>query len=372
MSGLWPSPAQEAVLRACLAPQAEALHARDALTAHPQQAELDPATLQLAPLFYRRWPDSGHPLAVTGKRAYLSIWAQNRERLEHLAVVLDRFRTAGIRCLVLKGAALLLRHYRDLGVRPMRDFDLLVAPEAVEAAARQLAAAGYASDDGWTIDAILRHARVGHAWQFSLGREQSCDLHWRPVVRCYSPEVARLFWEGAAEMASEYGPITALSPTDQLFHVCAHGLQWDWVPQVRWIADAVTVMREPVDWARIGRLADEAPMRMRLARALDCLGRRFGAPVPPGFPAHLESSAPPWERCEYGLMLKPCPLGPADSVRWHLHHFRRIRAFDPEWSGEPFWLGFPQYIAAFLNARGGRDLWHKLRPEFAARFRRRG
>ncbi len=46
--------------------------------------------------------------------------------------------------------------------------------------------------------------RAAHAWQFYKkgedgGEEQMCDLHWHPVIRCYSPKVSRMFLEGASE-----------------------------------------------------------------------------------------------------------------------------------------------------------------------------
>jgi hypothetical protein len=352
MSGVWPTPAQELVLAACCAPEPEARKALDLLPAGRADEALDSAVAGLGPLLYRRSPSADHPAVAAGKRAYLSLWRQNYERLGHLSSVLTVFRSSGIECLLLKGAALALRHYRDLGVRGMRDFDLLIAERDLKPAIARLKEAGYAAENGYSAADIERRARVGHAWQFTTRDGQTCDLHWRPLVRCYSPEVTRMFRQGAERIP--LGNISAWvpAPTDQLFHVCAHGLQWDWHPQLRWVADAMTVLREPIDWDRLCTLAAQSCMGFRLAHA----------------PA-LDNAAAKWERREYRLLLKACPLGFLDSARWHAWHFHRIRPFDPVWSAMPRLTGFPQYLGAFLDAASPAELWGKLRPELNARFR---
>lgn len=349
MSGPWPDPVQEFVLAACFGAGLEQV------PAHPT-----PSLHQLTPLLYRRWPHEPSALIAEGKRAYLATWRQNQERLEHLHTFVGALREAGIPSIVLKGAALALCHYRDLGVRGMRDFDVLVPERDVERAIACVLALGYVAEDGLSAEAIRRRTRVGHAWQFAKG-EQTCDLHWRPVVRCFSPEVTRLFWEGGRAD----GEVTVLSPTDQLFHVCAHGLQWDWQPQVRWVADALTVMEQPVDWERIALLAKHASMEARVGHALQYLRVRFAAPVPGRF----LDTAPGWQRREYRLMLKPCPLGMLDSAEWHIHHFRRIRPFDAHWGKTHVAKGFLEYLREFLGARGTRDAAARLRDELKARAR---
>jgi hypothetical protein len=137
-----------------------------------------------------------------------------------------------------------------------------------------------------------------------------------------------MFCDAAETSPLAYGTVAVLSSTDQLFHVCAHGLQWDWSPPIRWIADALTVMREPIDWDRIGRLAAESSMRIRLASALRYPQFRFGAPVPRDILERLEHAAPRWERREQRSLLKPCPLGALDSAAWHAYNFHRLRPFD--------------------------------------------
>jgi hypothetical protein len=287
--GCWPTPVQEQLLLACFAVDTIALRAADSLSL--AACPMEPSVSGLLALLYRRWPSVESELVQEGRKVYLTLWRQNHERMRHLADLLVEFRQLGIDCLVLKGAALALRYYKDLGVRGMRDFDILVPLHDLERAILRLEQLGYLADGDYSASAILRQVRVGHAWQFSANG-QSCDLHWRPVVRCYSPEVTRLFRDSAQTVPLGDITMAVLSPTDQLFHVCAHGLQWDWTPPIRWIADALTILREPIDWDRIFPLATASCMHTRLGRALDYLRTSFDAPVPPDLLQRLERAAP--------------------------------------------------------------------------------
>lgn len=365
--GCWPTPVQEQLLLACFAAEPIALRAVDALSSSLAADSHEPTVSGLLALLYRRWPSLESGLVQEGRKAYLTLWRQNHERLQRLADLMLEFQKLGIECVVLKGAALALRYYRDLGVRGMRDFDILVSEQDLEAAIARLQELGYSADGDFPARAILRQTRVGHAWQFSANG-QSCDLHWRPVVRCYSPDVTRMFRDSAETAPLGDTTVAVLSPTDQLFHVCAHGLQWDWNPPIRWIADALTVLREPIDWERMFRLATASCMRTRLASALDYLRIRFEAPVPPAITERLEQAAPGWEAREHGLLQKPCPLGTFDSVSWHVYHFRRLRPFDPDWRSAPLWVAFPQYLETFLGANGWPEFARKLWPELKVRL----
>jgi hypothetical protein len=59
-------------------------------------------------------------------------------------------------------------------------------------------------------------------------------------------------FRAAAEPVTFQGNrLRILSPTDQLLHVCGHAARWGEVPAIRWVADAVLILREgPIDWQR--------------------------------------------------------------------------------------------------------------------------
>jgi len=359
---------EEQLLSACFAPAADAHEALRRCLSELAGAELEPGAMQLLPLVYRRWPAVENEAVELGRRAYLATWQRNRQRMAQLGEIAARFRESGIPWMALKGAALLLRHYADFGLRGMTDLDILIHAEDLGSAALLLNRAGYRAEEDATPDAIRRQARVRHAWQFFGEPDWNFDLHWRPLSRCYSPEVTRLFWEGAETVRFEDQDILVPSPTDQLFHVSVHGLQWEWTRKIHWIGDALSILREPVNWERLCHLAAQAEMSFRLGNALSFLYERFRAPIPVGLPGRLSRSAPKWERREYRLLMKPCPLGVYDSVAWHAYHFRRIRPFDGSWRRTSLGIAFPKYLAAFLDARGLRCLCRKLWPHLNLRI----
>ena len=240
----------------------------------------------------------------------------------------------------------------------MEDVDLLVHPDDVEGAAQTLQRAGWIPEEGAGLDEIVRAKRVRHAWQFNSAGGESCDLHWHPVLRCYSPAVAALFWQGARGARLLQREVNVPCPTDQLFHACAHGLQWSWTPQIRWVPDALAVLRSSpeLDWDRLLNLAAHAEMNVRLHHALGYLRETFEAPVPLTVLDQLQSAGDVRrEEREYLLLQKECPLGLTDRALWHVTNFRRIRRFDREWAGRFWGPAFAEYISAFLNSSGIRD-----------------
>lgn len=373
--GCWPTPLQQLLLGACFLPKARADEEFETWSRQVDLSRLDETSLRFLPLLYRRWGDDPLDLetAEYGRRVYLALRAQNRQRLSLAADLLETLEEAGVNCLLLKGIALIARHYRDSGLRAMADVDVLIHPHDVRLAVSALEQSRWIAEQGFSIEQILGQRRVGHAWQFSRGDEESCDLHWRPVTRCYSPAVAELFWRDA-EVADICGhPAKVPCPTDQFFHVCIHGLQWSWTPQIRWIADALTILRssEALDWDRLLRLAKDADMTVRLQHALGYLKTRLAANIPDEVvDAAGAAAVGKWERREYVLLQKPCPLGPLDSASWHAAHFRRIRRFDREWASKNYAAGFLEYLALFLNVRGSRELFAALWGQLRGRFRK--
>jgi hypothetical protein len=349
------------LLRACFLPEVTAVRELEAWQRMVRSTELDDFSCRVLPLLVRRW--SGDFLQVEiaelGARIRLAQWEQNRRRVAIAASLEAALAAAGIECLFLKGTALLARFYGDFGLRGMGDVDLLVRRSDTVAAARAFLGNGWSAEDDLPPEQIGTQARVRHAWQFIRRDGEMCDLHWHPVVRCFNPEIGGRFWSASDSVPVANRVIRVPCATDQLFHVCAHGLQWSWTPQTRWIPDAMTILASgapvgssaAVDWERLYELAIAARMTVRLQAALDYLRARLEAPVPQDILHRLSRHpADEWERREHRLLQKPCPLGALDSVRWHATNFRRIRPYDETWSRQPLWLAFPRYLRLFLRS----------------------
>lgn len=376
-------------MRACFLPEDAAARELEAWQSGSHPGELDDFSRRLLPLLIRRWSrgELDEEIAEIGTRIGLAQWEQNRRRIEIAASLDAALAAAGIGCVFLKGVALLSRFYGDFGLRGMGDVDLLVRRSDVAAAAPAFLADGWSAEDDLTPQEIGMQTRVRHAWQFVRADGEMCDLHWHPLVRCFHPEVAERFLSGAESGSVANRTLRIPCATDQLFHVCAHGVQWSWTPQTRWIPDAMTILLAPgagagsshgsadagtartsIDWQRLFELSVMARMTVRLHAALDYLHARLDAPIPVEILRRLsQHPAEEWERREHQLLQKPCPLNALDSARWHATNFRRIRPYDDAWSKQPIWLGFPGYLRLFLRTRGTGPLMTSLAGEFKRR-----
>ena len=90
----------------------------------------------------------------------------------------------------------------------------------------------------------------------------------------------------------QVGAVASLRPdsTMTLLHTIVHGVRWSEVPPLRWIADAMTVLRDPVeplDWDRLLAVAEAIRASHRLRLGCEHLRDGFAAPIPAATIARL-------------------------------------------------------------------------------------
>ncbi|MCU1383748.1 MAG: hypothetical protein JWL71_2445, partial [Acidobacteria bacterium] len=103
--------------------------------------------------------------------------ALDAAREAELRRLIDALAAAGIRVILIKGAALAQTHYARPDLRPRIDTDLMIAAEARDATARVLAALGYArpvETDGELCVSQMHFERA----DTTSGRHP-VDVHWR-------------------------------------------------------------------------------------------------------------------------------------------------------------------------------------------------
>jgi hypothetical protein len=165
----------------------------------------------------------------------------------------------------------------------MADFDVLVHPEHAEAAIDLVAK--HRLMPSWSRIKSFRgptlYVTHGHSFVDSEGHR--LDLHWYLIPDCTYDGADDDFWEGALPLEVHGVPTLALNPTDQLFHLCAHGSHWSQISPIRWAADAVTVLecsQGDIDWERLVRLARSRLLVLPLREALSYLRHGLDAPIP--------------------------------------------------------------------------------------------
>ncbi|MGE3519894.1 MAG: nucleotidyltransferase family protein, partial [Vicinamibacterales bacterium] len=263
---------QEQLLEAILLDAARARAAWRAWSAGADLDCLDAGSKRLLPLLYQRRADLRleQPLLDRLRAEYIHTWQANQLRLHHLQQAVAALQDAGMSVMLLKGAALLVAHGGDPGLRPMADADLLVpyamAPRAVDRL----------SSRGWTPVGVQPHAQ-----QFTHDSGFDLDLHWNVFGHHSGPAIDDPFWQAAERAALFETSVSVLCPADQLLHTCVHGLIWSPTPALRWIADAVQLVnrRPDLDWNRVIEQAERCRLSLFAATALRYLRDRFGAAI---------------------------------------------------------------------------------------------
>jgi len=360
MNSCWPTPEQELLLKACLCQGEEAVAAWQAWKAKGALDNLDPASYRLLPLLYHnlRRHDLQEPAMEPFKEVYQLTWSQNQLRFHRMASLLKALHEAGIRTMVLKGAALVLHNYQDPGLRPMVDFDLLVPTEQALAAIELLAGQGWRPIRR-ALDSLTETAlSMWHGEGLQGEGGQMLDLHWHMFPESCYPGADDDFWQHAQPVDMSGVTTNAPHPTDLLLHICVHGAKYRAEPQFRWVADAMSILgsaKAEIDWARLVALATERRLILPVRDALRYLDDLLGAPVPPAILEILHNEpVSPVERLEYRAATRPPGVLGKLPILWtryvrYAHYMRGAKGGRLR----PRFLGFPRYL---------QDYWELENP----------
>ena len=283
------TPSQLLLLRAALLEGPEAVQAAEAwfasgrTEAGPGFIRLEQGSRRLLPLVYRNVKEAlPAELRDTLRRVFLQYWADNQKLFRRMEERLTWFQANGIPTMALKGVALSVLHYRDKGTRPMADFDILV-PEDL---ARHVI--GMLQRDGWSADAYFSRApqnkyfyRHIHGTLVTHPDHGAFDLHWHVLHAATFPGADSAFWDDSVPLSLNTIATRALNPTDQLLHACVHGFTVTEVAPIRWIADAITILRtSQMDWNRMVKLARHLRVNIPMAATLRFLQDTFPTSIP--------------------------------------------------------------------------------------------
>ncbi|MBI4219103.1 MAG: nucleotidyltransferase family protein [Chloroflexi bacterium] len=206
---------------------------------------------------------------------------------QELAKILEALRGAGIEAIVLKGAALAETVYRDPGVRPMADLDLLVRDAGATAAQAIVQDMGYREhgtpEDREETAEWHRHLPV----LLGVGKPTVVEVH-RHVVRLDSPLHFDIsgFWKRARACVIAGAASRVLSPEDQLIHLCLNFFMdrrfrsGNALNQLTDISEVSKGRAGSVDWDLLASLATEYRVAGPLGCALVLAADMVEAPLP--------------------------------------------------------------------------------------------
>ena len=280
----WPTKTQELLIRAAILRGNEAIDAWQEWTSIVGINEIDDNSRLLLPLLYKNLRDHNinDPSINIYKREYRSTWFKNHLLYKNATLPLQSFHNAGIRTLLIKGAALTTLYYKDLGLRPMKDIDVLVHPEDAFASFDLLEKLGWRPMEKVLKSFDNKYLSFSHSRGFQNNSGFAFDLNWHLIKLCCEADADDSFWKGAFPIKFQDMSVFVLNPTDQLMHVCFHGMTH--IPMSpKWIADAIMIINysgSEIDWGRLFAQVQERHIVLPLNDTLVYLHNRLNASIP--------------------------------------------------------------------------------------------
>ena len=381
-SGCWPTPHQELLLRAALLQGEPALAAWDEWRRTVNIDVIDYGSHRMVPLLYRNLQRHGvkDPLMDRLKGVYRYYLYKNEILMHRIGSLLAAFEEAGIETMVLKGVALIQLYYRESGLRPMLDADVLVHAHHAEQAMEVLTKLQWKP----RYNQPQMRIPIFHSTPFEDDGGRQVDLHWHLFWECFKAGDDDDYWKKAIPIEIGGVKTLALNPTDQLLHTCWHGARWNEVPPIRWVADAMAILGASggeIDWTSLLKKAQKHRIVMPVKDSLEYLKKKFDAPVPDSLLESLSAvRISKMERENYEVTLNPeAPPTTAKILRMLYYDYRwlssstssRFKTFafakhlQAKWNIDHLW-NVPLYmsiriIRRVLTAKSGTQLRNSTR-----------
>ncbi len=344
----WPNEHQELLLQAALLDGSKAIQAWEKWNAVIDLDDVDYGSHRLLPLLYRNLTKHGvdHITIDRLKGVHRLTWYKNTVLLKIMEPLVRALNGHGIRTIILKGAALLLLYYKDFGLRPMSDFDLLIPTDQAPKAIKLLKSLDWRSL-AESEKILTAYLRTRHAYMFVDPDGNQFDLHWHLLMENLEPRADDDFWDAAMPLKIGKADTLTLAPADHLFHACMHGVGWNDSPPLRWIADAFMILRgtPELDWDRLLFQAKKRRLALPLREALFYVRELLEIDMPPAIVEQLQRAPiSRSERREFRVMSHS--RGWMDYLQLYWFRYKRAAANQKGWF-YPF--GFIKYLQLDLG-----------------------
>lgn len=224
---------------------------------------------------------------------------RSRLMVDELTRVLERFHTAGVPVVPLKGVALAAGVYGDPALRVSSDIDLLVPSDAVPRALDLVVSAGYEPIRPHDLrPATLELLLSGNIECAFVPRDRKLtfplELHWDVAWKWRADgAIARTLWEEAHPSTVLGAPAHILSPEGELLFLAVHAARHRW-GLLKWLVDVHELCSSgAVDWQKVERKASRLGLDKVLRLTCGACVALFDTPIP----SHaLPKALPAWLR----------------------------------------------------------------------------
>lgn len=330
LGGFFPTQRDELALFAALKKDDTAIVSWEKWIADSDIYHQDASSSWLFPLLYsnlRTFNISGPEMEIF-KGSYKLHWYQNLMRFKKLEKVISDFDHMGVEHILIKGAAMLIEYYEDLGLRSMHDIDVLVPPEqAAEAHSLLLKAGG--SPEIFTDFPKLSKFR--HSVGFHMKNNWTVDLHWESFNNEGIGEKFE-FWNSTKMAAVNSSTTKVLRPEYNLFLSLVHSLtSGGSVASIRWIPDSIFILRKAskrFNWTTFLRIIENYHLGFLAKLSLNYLQSTFEINIPAiAFQKLEDIPILADEKIYFSLRAKPNSL--LRRTRLHYDNFRLRTMGDP-------------------------------------------
>lgn len=194
------------------------------------------------------------------------------------------FRQQNLQVILLKGAALAPLVYANLALRPLRDLDLLVSPDAVEPARACLEKLGYAALPEPQSDATLaQKSEIG--FLKSSPKPSRIELHWSLIDSAYYRYHSSMdwFWATARPVRADDAAGLMLGPEAQVLYLCAHLYLHHGGDDLLWLNDIAAVIsfyRAEMNWSELLEQSQQIGLVVPAQKILPVIAADWRAPLP--------------------------------------------------------------------------------------------
>lgn len=222
--------------------------------------DLNHATVGLVPFLYMRLRETGvhDDLFDRMKGVYKFTWVKNQALFEVIGRTIKLLNEHDVQVVLLKGLPLLLCAYKDIGARFLSDGDILIKPSDIKKVISIMQNAGWTVKKGqvprleYLPEDVIE--RVVKEITFINQQGIEVDVHWRVFENLGDVTYRNIMlfgeiWETKHQVVYNGNTFYILSPELMLIHVIVHGNLAEKVKTIRFVSDAVMIIRNMgVDW----------------------------------------------------------------------------------------------------------------------------
>ncbi|MBC8040473.1 MAG: nucleotidyltransferase family protein, partial [Opitutaceae bacterium] len=297
----WPTTTQRLLLQACLGGPELTRNAFRAWHARVDVFKLDHGSNRLMALLYRNLERAGvrAPEHDVLKGNWRYHWYLNKSRMREFAKLQEKLAAVGVPVVAMKGIPLVAFYYEDIGVRPMADIDVLVRRSDAKAAVECML------EDGYRLNFPFKdeHIATKNGRTFVKQGATEVDMHWCVLHDFNIAWSDEALWSGSQTRAFDGMTLRFLRAEDQILHLCSHGMRYNVVAPLRWLADVAMVLRREghrLDLDYLLREAGRREMINPVKLTFAWLEKYLDLPCAPLLRRGVRRMNPPWEeRLDY-------------------------------------------------------------------------